>query len=297
MSKIGIIVVFVGIALANPIGAQPGGDSTPITVRTNPKDGAEMVLVPAGEFIVGSTDDQIETAYQAAMKVVKVPHSDYTDEGPQHKVFLDGYFIYKTPVTVAQYKKFCAATGRGMPQSPDWGWKDDQPIVNVTWDDAKAYCNWAGVLLPTEAQWEKAARGTDGRLYPWGNRWDDKRLQCSKNAPSDARRTAPVGSFPAGASPYGCLDMAGNVWQWCADWYDVDYYKTSPKRNPTGPDHGNYRVMRGGSWRYGGPITFMFRTADRSRQAPDGGTSIRDPEGGGLWKAHDEIGFRCVAGP
>ena len=140
-----------------------GNPNTPVAgaTRINPKDGAVMVYVPAGEFVMG--DDQM-------------PRSS-----PRRTVTLDAFWIYKNDVTVAQYRKFCQATGRQMPQTPTWGWKDDHPVVNVTWDDAKAYCDWAGAALPTEAQWEKAARGTDGRMYPWGNEWDAGKLWCSRS--------------------------------------------------------------------------------------------------------------------
>jgi len=266
-------------------------EATSVPVRINAVDGAEMVFVPAGDFTMGGSEDQITATYQAAEAVVgsSLPRSEMEAEGPQHKVSLDDYWIYKTPVTVSQYKKFTAATGHAMPTAPEWGWKDNHPIVNVTWNDAQAYAQWAGVRLPSEAQWEKAARGTDGRQYPWGNQWDETRLQCSKRAPSDAGRTAAVGSFPKGASPYGALDMVGNVWQWCDDWYGAEYYKNSPERNPTGPESGSFRIMRGGSWRYGGPISFMFRTSDRSRKAPDGSGGFMG------FTSHDEVGFRCVA--
>ena len=190
----------------------------------NAKDRAEVVFVPAGEFTMGS----------------KPEVGDY-DEQPEHKVDLDGYWIYQTEVTVAQYRAFCQATDRSMPDVPSWDWKDDHPIVNVTWDDAAAYAKWAGAALPTEAQWEKAARGTDGRMYPWGNEWDV--AKCVSGV-----ELAPVGSIPAGASPYGALDMAGNVWEWCADWYGS--YAAAPAKNPTGPANGTSRVLRGGSWNY-----------------------------------------------
>jgi formylglycine-generating enzyme required for sulfatase activity len=208
--------------------------------RTNPKDGAEMVYVPAGEFPMGDDD---------------------FPANPPRTVTLDGYWIYKNDVTVAQYRKFCKVTGRRMPDPPDWGWKEDHPVVNVDWNDAKdycgwagaelpreAYCDWAGAALPTEAQWEKAARGTDGSTYPWGKEFDREKLRRSKTKGGDAGSTAPVGSYPEGASPYGCLDMAGNVWQWCADWRDDNYSKGEPATNPTGPEFGAGHVLRGSSW-------------------------------------------------
>ena len=212
--------------------------------KINPKDGAELILIPVGEFLMGSTEED----FNALKTELKINLDLWLAEIPQHKVYLDAYYIYKNDVTVAQYKKFCAATGRQMPKEPDWGWCDDNPIVNVSWEDANAYAQWAGASLPTEAQWEKAARGSDGRKYPWGNEWDASKCQCSKESPIDAGKTAPVGSFPAGASPYGVLDMAGNVIQWCADWYDANYYAQSPASNPTGPATGNFRVQRGGRW-------------------------------------------------
>jgi formylglycine-generating enzyme required for sulfatase activity len=207
----------------------------------NPRDGAVLVWVPAGEFTMGS-----DTGAE--------------DEKPARKVTLGGYWMYKTEVTVAQYRKFCEATGALMPSKPAWGRQDTHPIVDVSWDDAVAYCQWAGVSLPTEAQWEKAARGADGREYPWGNVWDARRCVCSVS-PADAESTAPVGSVPAGASPYGCLDMAGNVWEWCADWYADTYYEAAPARDPKGPAQGRWRVLRGGSWYVGFPE--LFRCASR----------------------------------
>ena len=192
----------------------------------NAIDGSEMIPIPAGEFTMGSDDRS-------------------SDEKPAHTVYMDTYEIGKYPVTVAQYRKFCTATGRAMPKAPDWGWKNNHPIVNVSWFDAEAYCKWAGGRLPTEAEWEKAAKGTDGRTYPWGDRWDKNK--CANHA-LNLTSTAPVGSYPAGASPYGCMDMAGNVWEWCADRYDGYYYETSPSRNPKGSSSGNSRVLRGGGW-------------------------------------------------
>jgi len=225
----------------------------PGTILINWKDGAAMFYIPAGEFLMGSPIGL-----------------GWYDEHPQHIVYLDGYWIYIYDVTVAQYRTFCDATKRALPPFPSnlsWegksGWDDpslqQHPIVNVTWSDASAYATWAEVALPTEAQWEKAARGIDGRNYPWGglatesdqfNGWDQTKCANRDNSSNVGISTWPVGSFPAGASPYGALDMAGNVRQWCADWYDENYYANPPSSNPLGPSSSpeGYRVQRGGSW-------------------------------------------------
>ena len=244
----------------------------------NPKDGAEMVWVPAGEFLMGSTDEDIAALIKAYWKL---PKDVFDCEKPQHKVYLDGYWMYKYEVTVAQYRKFCEATKREMLKAPDWGWKDNHPMVMVTWQDAADYAKWAGVSLPTEAQWEKAARGTDGRIYPWGNTWD-----ASKSANSEGKRlesTQPVGSYASDASSYGCMDMAGNVWEWCADWYDPHYYKNAPTLNPKGPASGSAPVLRGGSW-LGGLDHGHFRCAHRR--------GCYEPT-----VRQDSYGFRCARTP
>ncbi len=167
--------------------------------KLNPKDGAEMVWVPSGEFLMGS-------------------NSNNSDESPQRSVYLDGFWMYKDEVTVGQYRTFCQATSRSMPGAPDWGWQDTHPMVNVSWQDSTAYASWAGASLPTEAQWEKAARGTDGRQYPWGDVWNTSKCANAGNSPSG---TKPVGSYPSGLSPFECMDMAGNTWEWCNDWYST----------------------------------------------------------------------------
>jgi len=210
------------------------------------------------------------------------------DEKPQREVYLDGYWIYQYEVTVAQYRKFCKAKWwRRMPEAPSWGWRDDHPMVNVSWDDAAAYAKWAGVGLPTEAQWEKAARGTDGREYPWSNEWDGSK--CASLLGAGLASTKPVGSYPKGVSPYGLHDMAGNVREWCADWYGESYYANAPKDNPTGPASSGYRVglfrvsgnrvVRDDSWvAEGNPDD--FRCADRSDDFPLAGDEY--------------TGFRCA---
>lgn len=223
------------------------------------KDGAEMVLVPVGEFWMGSEDSDA-----------------YADEKPRRRVYLDAFYIDKYEVTNALYQRFIEVTGRAAPKY----WNDislnqsNQPVVGVTWDDANAYCEWAGKRLPTEAEWEKAARGMDGRKYPWGNQWDSNRANSNE---SKVRRTVPVGSYPNGVSAYGVHDMAGNVWEWVADWYDRDYYQRAPDRNLKGPDSGQMRVLRGGWW---DSRPRNLRASSRSWIGPDSWT--------------DYIGFRCA---
>lgn len=216
------------------------------------KDGAPMVLIPAGEFRMGSNDGR-------------------DDEKPEHTVYLDRFYIDKYEVTNALYRKFIAATGHKAP----YYWNDsnfnapDQPVVGVTWDDAKLYCHWAGKQLPTEAQWEKAARGgLVGRTYPRGDSITHNDANYSGTDGRDRwEHTAPVGSFAPNG--YGLYDMAGNIREWCADWYGGDYYANSPGRNPTGPSSGSMgpnRILRGGDWD-GFPfgLRIVFRTFDQSR--------------------------------
>jgi formylglycine-generating enzyme required for sulfatase activity len=196
-----------------------------------------------------------------------------------HTVYLDAFYIDRTEVTNAQYRA-CVEAG-ACSQPHDTGWYNDpnraeHPVVYVDWNQANAYCRWAGKRLPTEAEWEKAARGTDGRTYPWGNSDPD----CNKANYGDCvgDKTA-VGSYPAGASPYGALGMAGNVCEWVADWYDLGYYSQSPTRNPPGPDSGEERGLRGGSWVF---LPGLCRNAVRGWAAPD--------------DQHDVVGFRCARG-
>ena len=220
----------------------------------NEKDGSILVPIPAGPAIFGSPDG-----------------SGDADEHPQFRASLPAYLIGLHPVTNAQYKRFVDATRHGAPA--DWRngrippGPGNHPVVYVSWKDAKAYCDWAGLRLPSELEWEKAARGTDGRIYPWGNEWDKTRCVNGENQRNDG--TAPVGSYPSGRSPYGLQDMAGNVWEWCADWYDSDAYdRYAAGGGLTPPASGSYRVLRGGSWCYG---THGCRSASRSSFDPDYG--------------------------
>jgi len=161
---------------------------------------------------------------------------------------MDGFWIGQCEVTNAQYRAFCDATGRAFPWGSNQG--DDHPVVYVSWDDGQAYCDHYGYVLPTEAQWEYAAAGPDAREYPWGDLWDQQKC-CNYYNRGPGGRTFPVGSFPAGASWCGASDMAGNVWEWCADWYSATYYQVSPELNPPGPESGSCRVLRGGCWNSG----------------------------------------------
>jgi len=239
-------------------------------LKTNAKDNAEMVWVPGATFTMGSTADV-----------------GFSNEHPAHQVTLSGYWIYQYDVTVAQYRAFCTATKSALPEFPSgfsWkgktGWDDpalqQHPIVNVSWKDAKAYADWAGVTLPTEAQWEYTARGPQGRNYPWGgtatkddkfNGWDATKCANNDNSSRVGNSTWPVGSFPAGASWCGAQDMAGNVFQWCGDWYGE--YAAAAVTDPTGPATGKYRVLRGGSWYISFNGGIYYRSASRDGNYPD----------------------------
>jgi formylglycine-generating enzyme required for sulfatase activity len=306
---------------------------TPIATQTSSKDGMIMVNIPAGEFTMGSNDGT-------------------SDEKPAHTVYLDAFWIDKTEVTTAMYINCVNAQGCNYPNYPDrsnfsgnWGfllksgtgtdyWNspdlDNYPMITVTWDEANAYCEWAGRRLPTEAEWEKAARWTDARIYPWGNtpptsvsrafkdgsvvtevtengnKWPIKNpiinvqflggvpeivsfpksyldsLELNYNQTIDHPRE--VGYYEEGASPYGVLDMAGNVWDYVSDFYDKAYYINSPKDNPTGPASGNFHVVRGGSWNSLNVPNSDVRTTSRSEFIPSD-------------LSYSTTGFRCAMSP
>jgi len=230
----------------------------------NDTQGVAMRLVPAGEFTMGSD-------------------SGFDNEKPIHQVYLDAYYIDKYEVTNAKYKA-CVNTDVCDPPkdsssitrsnyygNPEF---DDYPVIHVDWNMSKTYCEWRGAQLPTEAQWEKAARGTDGRTYPWGN---DSPYSNLLNYNNNVGDTTEVGKYPAGASVYGVLDMAGNVWEWVMDWYDASYYASSPSLNPQGPSSGDTRVLRGGAWDFN---DVNARSADRYWYDPA--------------DSYDFIGFRCA---
>jgi formylglycine-generating enzyme required for sulfatase activity len=261
-----------------------------------------MANVLAGEFLMGSPSDM----------------GGLPDEQPQRKVYLGSFYIDRYETTNEAYAAFVRSTGHSFPENSNphatvWTAAgpipgiERHPVINVSWLDAAAYCNWAGKRLPTEAEWEKAARGTDSRRYPWGNDWDirlansasfwaGRTVEFSSGADWDAFwvkgegaelarskgiqgeiLTLPVGSFPSAASPYGLYDMAGNVAEWVEDWYDPNYYKSAPLADPAGPTRGAIKSMRGGSWL---KPAISLRTSDR-----DWGTIDSRPSG---------TGFRCA---
>ena len=228
----------------------------------------EMCRIPAGAFTMGSD-------------------SDLPNEMPAHQIYLDAYSIGKTEVTNAEYHEFwLAAGGAASEHTPisygaEFGtWPDlaetkpDHPVIGVSWHAAAAYAAWRGMRLPTEAEWEKAARGTDARTWPWGNAFAESINGTDRHANTwrDAStQVQPVGTYPTGASPCGAHDMAGNVWEWVGDWYAESFYHRSPDRNPTGPTFGSRRVVKGGSWM--NPDTFA-RCTTRVGQHPAIGTSF-----------------------
>lgn len=206
--------------------------------RTWQKNKVDMVYIKAGQFIMGSDTGE-------------------EDERPVHTVYLDGYWIGRYEVTNGEYRAFINERGYNEPiiwNDTSINPTDKHPVIGVRWEDAVNFAKWmkerTGMpyRLPTEAEWEKAARGTDGRKYPWGNSHPDKTRANFVIEKDGYRFVAPAGSFKKGVSPYGIFDMAGNVWEWCLDWYSETYYRTSPFKNPRGPEKGAFHVARGGSW-------------------------------------------------
>lgn len=229
-----------------------------------------MVYVPAGEFTMGSDNGE-------------------PDEKPVHQVYLDAFWIDQTEVTNAMYAA-CVADGGCTPPLRSYSGRrgnhygdsefDDYPMTYVYWNMAKTYCEWRGARLPTEAEWEKAARGTDGRTHPWGEGLSCDNANYFYGGGYCIGDTSKVRSYEGGKSPYGAYDMAGNVREWVNDWYDSSYYQTSPSSNPQGPTSGQYRVLRGGAW-------YSFDSDVRSADRYESGPALT-----GI-----NFGFRCSLSP
>ncbi|MFA6315913.1 MAG: formylglycine-generating enzyme family protein [Elusimicrobiota bacterium] len=229
------------------------------------KDGSVMALIPAGEFTMGSDE---------AVLVSRCLQGTSRGEGPRHKVHLDAYYIDECAVTAAQYRRFSQTTGREMRAQPQ-GHGDSHPVVNVSWDDAAAYAAWAGRRLPTEAEWEKAARGGTETFWCFGD-GESGLMEYGWYKANSGGAAHPVGQKRA--NQYGLRDMHGNVVEWVADWHELDYYRNSPARNPQGPSKGLDRVWRGGCWQFEGQ---------------DCRAGSRNCTGPGNWYPFG--GFRCAA--
>ena len=240
----------------------------------------EMIIIPKGDFMMGD-------------------NSKYSliNQKPIHKVNLREYYIDKTEVTVAQFEEFIQDNGyktkkfwtkngwEFIQMTKDWekmplsinrsGFDNpNQPVSGITWYEADAYARWCNKRLLTEAEWERAARGTDGRVYPWGNEMDYTKLYYILSGTS---RLKNVGSYSAGASPDGILDMSGSLWEWTSDWYEENYYSITPIENPTGPNEGNEKILRGGAWN---SDRLQWKSTYRNHERP----GIR----------RFDIGFRCA---
>jgi iron(II)-dependent oxidoreductase len=258
--SIALIAVSTLAVAASPPAAKDGQATTVESLKG--KDGAPMILIPGGPFTMGSNDG-------------------LPNERPEHLVELDPYYIDQYEVTLALYRKFLESGNHESPPT----WDDeaattvgDRPAIGMKWADAEAYCKWAGKRLPTEAEWEKAARGPNGLLFPWGDRApDSERAMFGQHHVHEIPILAAVDSHDAGRSPYGLHHMAGNVAEWVQDWFGLDYYAYMPGKNPIGPASGRYRGVRGGSWK---SKVVMLRTATRSGFAPDQRSAT--------------IGFRCA---
>ena len=234
---------------------------TPIDEKSSSMDGMVQVYIPEGEFIMGAEHE------------LKKPDS------PKHVVYLDAFWMDRVEVTNAMYLKCLKAKGCTVPVSDNiyydnWIYRN-HPVVYVSWDQANAYCQWAGRRLPTEAEWEKAARGTDGRMYPWGNKSPNPRQ--ANFSGTMIQESVSSFRYPLGASPYGVLNMSGNIREWVADWFDPNYYTYSPYANPKGPETGEERSLRSASYNEDGreiAITNRYN---------------HEPESAGLSR-----GFRCA---
>ena len=305
-------IALLAIAMPSPLLGQnaPGTPLEPAPVIRD-RNGAEMVLIPAGDFWMGSDEAEIDQFLKACLEAngrgtpMSEPECASLGrlETPRHRVVLGAYYIDRYEVTNGLFEQFIKITryrttadadghswiwqqkdGRSQwlkvtrtswrkPRGPESEAQANHPVVHVSWKDADAYCRWASKRLPTEAEWEKAARGTYERRYPWGQDWNASRA----NGEMSVEATTTVGAYPEGTSPYLADDMAGNVWEWTADWSDERYYEASPNQDPQGPSSGKRKVLRGGSWHQD---QAFLRSAFRNSNQPENHA--------------DNLGFRCA---
>jgi formylglycine-generating enzyme required for sulfatase activity len=303
-------LVIAGALLPARSRAAPPGRPAPGEIWQRGRDRMNMVFVPGGAFTMGSEQPDLDFLYDTCMKyniacyVCKpgaktgiCDRSWFEDERPSHAVSLSGFWLDKTEVTNSQYAACVQAGACTLPSETGFYVRQDyyydakyanHPVLYVDWQQAAAYCRWAGSRLPAEAEWEYAAAGPEGRRFPWGDEFDGTKLNfCDKNCwlPGSAaewddrfEETAPVGSFPQGASWAGVLDMAGNAAEWVADRYAAGYYSGSPQHDPQGPASGEARVQRGGSW----GLQPLYATTRYRASKPPAESNIY-------------VGFRCAA--
>jgi formylglycine-generating enzyme required for sulfatase activity len=251
-----------------------GAGGTPQN-KTTPSSYSGMVLIPQGAFEMGSRRSLRELD---PVSIFQADRHMLGPEDPAHEVILDAYYIDLYEVTNADYKKYITATGsKTVPRywdDPNFN-QPKQPVVGITWKEARAFCRNNNKRLPTEAEWEKAGRGKQPVKYPWGNEAPDK---TRVNFSDHIGKTTPVGSYPTGKSDYGVFDLSGNVAEWVRDWHFPEYYLFSPKENPPGPEKGHYKIIRGGNWKNNGEdvrLTYRNATVPKARSKT--------------------VGFRCVA--
>ena len=259
-----LLILSAGVSHSNDFLVRPAppGSAAPHSASASPARDALMVLIPGGEFAMGDDRGQ-------------------DDEQPVHRVTLNTFYLDAYEVTVSRYTEFLHAQNPDPPfkwHEADLGAHAHKPVIGVNWYDARDYCRWVGKRLPTEAEWEFAARGSEGRIYPWGNAHPTKgHTNAGQTKWRGYDTLSTVGQLALGKTPDGIYDLAGNLWEWVADWYDASYYRFTPRDNPSGPSAGPLRSLRGGAWNND---STAIRSANRAGYAPDA--------------RRNDVGFRCA---